>query len=256
MHSRLFVLTNYMYNDIKIRLFCEDSLNSKKEVTLKKEQTHYLRDVMRCDVGAKILLFDGVSGEYLSEITHIDRKKTRINILLKTKCLEIPGDVWIIFCPLKKKRTDFLVEKCTELGVRKFLPILSHNTQTKRVSINRLKTQIIEAVEQCGGNFIPEMDALDRFERVLENFPKNRKIIFCDETLEYENIQKALNEPGLKRVGIFVGPEGGFSSNERKMVQKAGEAVRVSLGKRILRAETAAVSALASWHSVSGDWVK
>ena len=211
---------------------------------------------MRCGVGAKILLFDGVSGEYLSEIEYLDRKKTRINILLKTKCLQIPGDVWMIFCPLKKQRTDFLVEKCTELGVRKFLPILSNYTQTKRVSINRLKAQIVEAVEQCGGNFIPEMHALDRFEKVLENFPKNRKIIFCDETLEYQNIQNALKEPELKRVGIFVGPEGGFSSNERKMVEQTGGAIRVSLGKRILRAETAAVSALASWHSVSGDWVK
>ncbi len=243
-----------MDNVIRIRLFCEDSLSQMKEVSLKKEQTHYLRDVMRCKVGARILLFDGISGEYLSEITNIDRKNTTVRVLQKKRQLEIPGDVWIVFCPLKKKRTDFLVEKCTELGVRKFLPIVSQNTQAKRISIIRLEKQVVEAVEQCGGNFVPKVESLNTFEGVVNNFPDNRKIIFCDETLEYENIQNVLKPLDLGKVGIFIGPEGGFSLNERRMVEKNSEVIRVSLGKRILRAETAAVSALTSWHSVSGDW--
>ncbi len=245
-----------MDNNIRIRLFCEDSLRDIKEVSLKKEQTHYLRDVMRSKVGSKILIFDGASGEYLSEISHIDRKSTRLKILQKNRDLELPGDVWMVFCPLKKQRTDFLVEKCTELGVRKFLPIVSQNTQTKRISIERLKKQTVEAVEQCGGNFVPEFQSLDTFQNVLDHFPCNRKIIFCDETLEYQNIQNVLRTTDFGRVGIFVGPEGGFSLNERRMVEKNSEAVRVSLGKRILRAETAAVSALTYWHIVSGDWVE
>ena len=245
-----------MDNDIRIRLFCEDSLNHINEVSLKKEQTHYLRDVMRCKIGAKILLFDGTSGEYLSEITNIDRKNTTIRVLQKKRQLEIPGDVWIVFCLLKKQRTDFLVEKCTELGVRKFLPIVSQNTQAKRISIIRLEKQVVEAVEQCGGNFIPEVQSLDTFQSVLNNFPADRKIIFCDETLKYENIQNVLKPHDLGKVGIFIGPEGGFSLNERRMIEKKSEVVRVSLGKRILRAETAAVSALTSWHSISGDWTK
>ena len=245
-----------MDDTIRIRLFCEDSLNNTKEVFLKKEQTHYLRDVMRCRIGMKITLFDGTSGEYLSEIAYIDRKSTRLRILQKKSHLEMPGDVWIVFCPLKKQRTDFLVEKCTELGVRKFLPIVSQNTQTKRISIERLKKHIIEAVEQCGGNFVPEIQTLNTFQNVLNNFPDNRKILFCDETLEYENIQNTLNLLDFGKVGIFIGPEGGFSLNERRMIEKKSEVVRVSLGKRILRAETAAVSALTSWHSISGDWTK
>ena len=245
-----------MDDTIRIRLFCEDSLNNIKEVTLKKEQSHYLRDVMRCKIGTKIFLFDGISGEYLSEIFYLDRKCTRIRILQKKRQLEMPGDVWIVFCPLKKQRTDFLVEKCTELGVRKFLPIVSQNTQTKRISIERLKKHIIEAVEQCGGNFVPEVESLDTFQNALSKFPDNRKIIFCDETLEYENIQNILKPTDLGKVGIFIGPEGGFSLNERRMAEKKSEIVRVSLGKRILRAETAAVSALTSWHSISGDWTK
>ncbi len=245
-----------MDNIIRIRLFCEDSLSHMTEVSLKKEQTHYLRDVMRCKVGARILLFDGISGDYLSEITNIDRKNTTVRVLQKQRQLEIPGDVWMVFCPLKKKRTDFLVEKCTELGVRKFLPIVSQNTQAKRISIIRLEKQVVEAVEQCGGNFVPEVQSLETFESVLNNFPDNRKIIFCDETLEYENIQNVLKSLDLGKVGIFIGPEGGFSLNERRMIEKNSEVVRVSLGKRILRAETAAVSALTSWHSVSGDWTK
>ena len=245
-----------MDDTISIRLFCEDSLNNIKEVSLKKEQTHYLRDVMRCKIGAKIFLFDGTSGEYLSEIAYIDRKSTRLRILQKKRHLEMPGDVWIVFCPLKKQRTDFLVEKCTELGVRKFLPIVSQNTQTKRISIERLKKHIIEAVEQCGGNFVPEVQSLDTFQNVLNNFPDNRKIIFCDETLEYENIHNTLKPHDLGKVAIFIGPEGGFSLNERRIVEKNSEIVPVSLGKRILRAETAAVSALTSWHIISGDWSK
>ena len=245
-----------MDNVIRIRLFCEDSLSQMKEVSLKKEQTHYLRDVMRCKVGARILLFDGISGEYLSEITNIDRKNTTVRVLQKKRQLEIPGDVWIVFCPLKKKRTDFLVEKCTELGVRKFLPIVSQNTQAKRISIIRLEKQVVEAVEQCGGNFVPKVESLNTFEGVVNNFPDNRKIIFCDETLEYENIQNVLKPLDLGKVGIFIGPEGGFSLNERRMVEKNSEVIRVSLGKRILRAETAAVSALTSWHGVCGDWTK
>ena len=245
-----------MDDTIRIRLFCEDSLNNTKEVFLKKEQTHYLRDVMRCKIGMKITLFDGTSGEYLSEISYLDRKSTRIRILQKKRHLEVPGDVWIVFCPLKKQRTDFLIEKCTELGVRKFLPIVSQNTQTKRISIERLKKHIIEAVEQCGGNFVPEIQTLNTFQNVLNNFPDNRKILFCDETLEYENIQNTLNLIDFGKVGIFIGPEGGFSLNERRMVEKNSEVVQISLGKRILRAETAAVSALTSWHSNSGDWTK
>ena len=245
-----------MDDNIRIRLFCEESLNDIKEVSLKKEQTHYLRDVMRCKLGAKIFLFDGTSGEYMAEISYIDRKNTRLRVLQRKGHLETPGDVWMVFCPLKKQRTDFLVEKCTELGVQKFLPIVSQNTQTKRISIERLRKQIVEAVEQCGGNYVPEVQSLDTFRNVLRNFPQDRKIIFCDETLQYENIQNVLKKPGLGKAGIFIGPEGGFSINERKMVEKNSEIVRVSLGKRILRAETAAVSALTSWHCVSGDWAK
>ena len=249
------MVTNYMDNDIKIRLFCEDSLQDRKEVFLKKEQTHYLRDVMRCKIGAKILLFDGTSGEYLSEITSINRKKTGFTVLRKTRSIEIPGDAWLIFCPLKKQRTDFLVEKCTELGVRRFLPVISQNSQTRRIAAARLKAQAIEAVEQCGGTFIPEIDSLNNFQKVAENFPINRRIIFCDETLEFDNIQNVLKGSNFERVGIFIGPEGGFSQSERNILKQKTGAVQVSLGQRILRAETAAVSALTTWHSVAGDWI-
>ena len=104
--------------------------------------------------------------------------------------------------------------------------------------------------------FCPEIESIDTFQNVLNNFPDNRKILFCDETLEYENIQNILKPFDFGKVGIFIGPEGGFSLNERRMVEKNSEVVRISLGKRILRAETAAVSALTSWHSNSGDWIK
>ena len=129
----------------------------------------------------------------------------------KTKPTNVPGDVWLIFCPLKKTRTDFLIEKSTELGLRKFLPTFSDKTQTKTVSLDRCKKNIIEAVEQCGGTFIPEILPIVSLARVIDELPEDRKLIFCDETLENRNISECLLLEKPEKVALLVGPEGGFS---------------------------------------------
>ena len=245
-----------MNKNISIRLFCEDTLAVGEKINLEKDQTHYLKNVMRCKINDKIIVFDNTTGEYIAEIFNIDKRSISIEILEKTKPMYVPGDVWLIFCPLKKTRTDFLVEKSTELGLRKFLPTLSDKTQTKTLSMDRFKKNIVEAVEQCGGTFIPEILPVSSLAKVIEELPQDRMIIFCDESLESRNINYSLLSEKPEKVALLVGPEGGFSDSERNLLRTKKNILPVSLGNRILRAETAAVVALTMWHGLVGDWHK
>ena len=245
-----------MNKNISIRLFCEVTLEVGDKINLEKDQTHYLKNVMRCKINDKIIVFDNTTGEYIAKIFNIDKRSINIEILEKTKPLYMPGDVWLIFCPLKKTRTDFLVEKSTELGLRKFLPTLSDKTQTKKISVDRFKKNIVEAVEQCGGTFIPEILPLNSLAKVIEEMPEDRMIIFCDESLESGNINYSLLSEKPEKVALLVGPEGGFSDSERNLLRTKKNILPVSLGNRILRAETAAVVALTMWHGLVGDWHK
>ena len=163
-----------MNKNISIRLFCEVTLGVGKKIILEHEQTHYLKNVMRCKVNDRIIIFDNTTGEYAAEIVNIHKRIINIEILEKTKPTCVPGDIWLIFCPLKKTRTDFLIEKSTELGLRKFLPTLSDKTQTKTVSMNRCKKNIVEAVEQCGGTFIPEILPVNPLAKIIQTLPKDR----------------------------------------------------------------------------------
>ncbi len=245
-----------MNKNISIRLFCEVTLTVGEKINLEAEQSHYLKNVMRCKINEKILVFDNYSGEYAAEIVSIHKRSIDIEILEKTKPRCIPGDVWLIFCPLKKTRTDFLIEKSTEMGLRKFLPTFSNKTQTKTLSLNRSRKNIVEAVEQCGGTFIPEMLPISSLAEVIEELPEDRLLIFCDESLESRNINECLLLDRPEKVAILVGPEGGFSDSEKKLLRAKKNILPVSLGNRILRAETAAVVALTMWHSIVGDWLK
>jgi len=245
-----------MNKNISIRLFCEVTLTVGENINLETEQSHYLKNVMRCKINEKILVFDNNSGEYTAEIVSIHKRSIDIEILEKTKPRCIPGDVWLIFCPLKKTRTDFLIEKSTEMGLRKFLPTFSNKTQTKTLSLNRSRKNIVEAVEQCGGTFIPEILPISSLAEVIEELPEDRLLIFCDESLESRNINECLLLDRPEKVAILVGPEGGFSESERKLLRAKKNILPVSLGNRILRAETAAVVALTMWHSMVGDWLK
>ena len=245
-----------MNKNISIRLFCEVTLTVGKTISLETEQSHYIKNVMRCKINEKILVFDNVTGEYAAEIINIHKRSVDIEILEKTKTRYVPGDVWLIFCPLKKTRTDFLIEKSTEIGLRRFLPTFSNKTQTKTISLNRCRKNIVEAVEQCGGTFIPEILPISSLAEVIEELPEDRILIFCDESLESRNINECLLLDRPEKVAILVGPEGGFSDSERKLLREKKNILPVSLGNRILRAETAAVVALTMWHSMVGDWLK
>ena len=245
-----------MNKNISIRLFCEVTLSVGEKINLQTEQSHYLKNVMRCKINEKILVFDNNTGEYTAEIVNIHKRSIDIEILEKTKPRYVPGDVWLIFCPLKKTRSDFLIEKSTEIGLRKFLPTYSSKTQTKKLSLNRSRKNIVEAVEQCGGTFIPEISPLSSLSKVIEQQPEDRILIFCDETLESKSINECLLLERPQKVAVLVGPEGGFSHSERKLLRTKKNILPVSLGNRILRAETAAVVALTMWHGMVGDWLK
>ncbi len=245
-----------MNKNISIRLFCEVTLTVGDKINLETKQSHYLKTVMRCKINEKILVFDNYTGEYTAEIVNFNKRSIDIEILEKTKPRCVPGDVWLIFCPLKKTRTDFLIEKSSEIGLRKFLPTLSNKTQTKTVSLYRSRKNIVEAVEQCGGTFIPEILPISSLAEVIEELPEDRILIFCDESLESRNIKECLLLERPEKVAILVGPEGGFSDSERKLLRAKKNILPVSLGNRILRAETAAIVALTMWHSMVGDWLK
>jgi 16S rRNA (uracil1498-N3)-methyltransferase len=213
-------------------------------------QANYLGNVMRLREGAELLVFDGQSGEWLARISEAGKKRMVLAIESRTRELEVIPDVWLAFAPVKRAQTDWLVEKATELGVAKLLPVMTRRTIAERVKLERLETISIEAAEQCGRTRLPEIDEPLPLARFLEQRASGRTLYFADE---------GGGEPAALafRAGpatILTGPEGGFSDEERAAIRAAPDTVPVSLGPRILRAETAALAALAAYMTVAGDW--
>ena len=236
----------------KIRLFVDHSLREAQSVPLNKDQAHYIFSVMRKRVGDSILVFDGINGEWIASIEEISKKKGVLFCIKQTNPQMLPPDLWLYFSPLKKVRTDFIVEKATELGVGKIIPVRTEHTNSDRISIDRLRAHAREAAEQCGGTYVPKIVELQKLNEVLNNFPMDRKILFCDEELKQSEVKLKNLEKG--KWAILVGPEGGFSQNEKNHFLKHPKTFSVSLGPRILRADTAVVSALTLWQSNFGDW--
>ena len=236
----------------KIRLFVDHTLGEAQSVPLNKDQAHYIFSVMRKSVGETILIFDGNNGEWEASIEEISKKSGVLFCIKQTKPQIMPPDLWLFFCPLKKVRTDFIVEKATELGVAKIIPVQTEHTNVDRIKLSRLSAHAIEAAEQCGGTYIPKIEELQKIKEVLENFPPNRRLLFCDEKLQASEV----NLENLKKGkwAILVGPEGGFSEVERNYLKGLKFTFSISLGPRILRADTAAVTAISLWQNYLGDW--
>jgi len=236
----------------KIRLFVDHSLREAQSVPLNKDQAHYIFSVMRKSIGETILIFDGNNGEWEASIEEISKKSGVLLCIKQTKPQIMPPDLWLFFSPLKKVRTDFIVEKATELGVAKIIPVQTEHTNADRVNLSRLSAHAIEAAEQCGGTYIPKIEELQKINEVLENFPLDRRLLFCDEKLQASEV----NLENLKKGkwAILVGPEGGFSEIERNYLKGLKFTFSISLGPRILRADTAAVTAISLWQNYLGDW--
>ena len=236
----------------KIRLFVDHTLGEAQSVPLSKDQAHYIFSVMRKSIGETILIFDGNNGEWEASIEEISKKSGVLFCIKQTKPQIMPPDLWLFFSPLKKVRTDFIVEKATELGVAKIIPVQTEHTNADRVKLSRLSAHAIEAAEQCGGTYIPKIEELQKINEVLENFPLDRRLLFCDEKLQAPEV----NLENLKKGkwAILVGPEGGFSEVERNHLKGLKFTFSISLGPRILRADTAAVTAISLWQNYLGDW--
>lgn len=236
----------------KVRLYLDQPLGQEQTLPLTREQAHYLFGVMRLGPGSVISVFNGRDGEWDAEVSEASRKGGVLTCAVQTRPLQMPPDLWLVFAPIKKERTDFIVEKATEMGARGILPVQSDFTNSGRVKQDRLQAHAVEAAEQCGGTFVPEVAEMQKLGRLLDHWPADRKLMFCDEALIGAASTLAAQERGPW--AILIGPEGGFSDSERKRLHGLEQAVPVSLGPRILRADTAAVAALTLWQSALGDW--
>jgi 16S rRNA (uracil1498-N3)-methyltransferase len=236
----------------KTRLFVDQPLAKGNRVSLTQPQAHYLFGVMRLAVGGAVSLFNGRDGEWRGEIIEAGKRKGTLECSDQTKVLQTPPDLWLCFAPIKKTRTDFIVEKAAEMGAAKICPMQTEYTNSERVKQERLQAHAIEAAEQCGATFVPEVTELRKLGAVLDHWPEERQIMFCDEV--ELGAATSLATATCGPWAIFIGPEGGFSPTERTRLHAMPQAHVVSLGPRILRADTAAVAALTLWQFALGDW--
>jgi 16S rRNA (uracil1498-N3)-methyltransferase len=219
-------------------------------VELDAAQANYLGNVMRLREGAELLVFDGHSGEWLARIAEAAKKRMSLSVERQTREAEGISDVWLAFAPVKRARTDWLVEKATELGAARLLPVITQRTIAERVKLERLEAIAIEAAEQCGRTKLPEIAEPIALKHLLNHRDAARTLYFADE----EGGEWAPDAFTAGPCAILIGPEGGFTQDERSAIRAAPNSVAISLGPRILRAETAALAALAAYMAVAGDW--
>ncbi|MEO0402925.1 MAG: 16S rRNA (uracil(1498)-N(3))-methyltransferase [Pseudomonadota bacterium] len=239
-------------SDAKIRLYVEHPLAPGQSVALSREQAHYLFGVMRLAVGAQVLLFNSVDGEWCADVVEAGKRGGVLLCDALTRPLAMPPDLWLLFAPIKKARTDFIVEKAAEMGARRIVPVQTEFTNASRVQRDRLQSHAVEAAEQCGGTYVPEVADMVRLDRALADLGP-RRVMFCDEALAGAQDTCALPDD-TGPWAILIGPEGGFSNKERARLHTMKTAHAVALGPRILRADTAAVAALTLWQQRLGDW--
>ena len=232
------------------RLFVRQPLDAGGTVELDGGQANYLGNVMRLGIGAELLVFDGRSGEWLARVAEAAKKRMTLTVDRRTREPETVPDVWLAFAPVKRAQTDWRVEKATELGAARLLPVITQRTVAERVKLERLQSIAIEAAEQCGRTVLPEIAEPVSLKQLLANRDAARTIYFADET----GGERAQDSFGTGPALILVGPEGGFTEQEGATVRAAANTNAISLGPRILRAETAALAALAAWMSAVGDW--
>lgn len=232
------------------RLFVRQPLTEQTQVDLEAGAANYLGNVLRLREGAELLLFDGDSGEWLARVAEVAKKRLTLSVERKTREPETVPDVWLAFAPVKRAQTDWLVEKATELGAARLIPVMTQRTVAERVKLDRLQAIAIEAAEQCGRTRLPAISEPLALKQLLNGRDARRRLYFADE----RGGAAAISVFKRGAAVILTGPEGGFTDDERSLIRAATNAIVVSLGPRILRAETAALAALASYMAVAGDW--
>jgi 16S rRNA (uracil1498-N3)-methyltransferase len=237
------------------RLCVSDPLIEGGRVTLTPEAAHYLVNVLRLTDGARVLSFNGRDGEWAARLDTQNRKRIALILQERTRAQEFPPDVDYLFAPLKHARLDYMAQKAVEMGASRLRPIITRRTQAGRINLERLAANAREACEQCGIIWLPEIAEPEGLESALESHPEGRLLVFCDEEAPLANPIEALaRAPQANGVSLLIGPEGGFDESERARILKAPSLLRLNLGPRILRADTAAVAALALLQAHFGDW--
>jgi len=236
------------------RLYITAPLTPGAWVELSADQAHHLRSVLRLGFGSTVAAFNADDGEWLCRIIDFDKKRGRLTVERRLRTAEAEPDLWLLFAPIKRARLDWLVEKTTELGASALIPVWTVRTQADRLNLERLRAHAVSAAEQSERLSVPELRFPEALDRVLATWPAERHLVVCDETGAGEPIGKALARLSLGLAALLVGPEGGFAQTELDALGKLSFVSRVGLGPRVLRAETAAVAALAVFQAIAGDW--
>lgn len=236
------------------RLYCEQTLGAGSELTLPREASHYLVTVLRSGDGAAVRLFNAIDGEWQCVISRANRKAAHITCGERLRKATPPPDIDYLFAPLKSARLDYLAQKATEMGARQLRPVITRHTVADKVNLDRMRANAIEAAEQCNMVYVPDVAEPEKLADVLADWPDDRTLIFCDERAGQANPIDTLKQLKPGPMAVLLGPEGGFSEEERDMILALPNAVALSLGPRIMRADTAAVAVMALVQSVLGDW--
>jgi 16S rRNA (uracil1498-N3)-methyltransferase len=232
------------------RLFLEGPLAAGLSLKIEGGQAHYLAHVLRMKPGAPLKICDDQTGEWLAEVTDVAKRDLSVKVIELLRPREVVPDLWLLAAPVKKARLDMVVEKACELGVALYRPVITRRTIVERMNMERLRATMVEAAEQCGRTALPQIEEGVKLSALLKEWPAERTLYFADETGGVPLAEVAKPGPAA----ILIGPEGGFDAEERAAIRALPQAVGVSLGPRILRAETAAMAALSIWMAVAGDW--
>jgi len=232
------------------RLFVDRALDAVGELPVGGAQAHYLLGVMRLKPGDPVRLFDDRTGEWLATVAHAGKRDLILSVEAMLHPRETVPDLWLLAAPIKKGRIDWLAEKACELGVARLAPVITRRTMVDRLNLDRLRAHMIEAAEQCGRTALPALVEPRKLDAVLRDWPADRMLLFADEQGGIPLIEAAKPGPAA----ILIGPEGGFAPEERESVRAVPQAIGISLGPRILRADTAAAAAIALWMAAAGDW--
>jgi 16S rRNA (uracil1498-N3)-methyltransferase len=236
------------------RLFVDAPLREGERIALERNQSNYLGNVLRLSAGGTILVFNGRDGEWQAQIEG-RKRPDGLSIVARTRPQDRLPDIAYIFAPLKHARLDYMVQKAIEMGAAALQPVLTRHTQVSRVNSERMRANVIEAAEQCGILSLADVVEPVALERYLDKREAGRLLVFCDEASDVKNPIEALRQvTAAEGIDILVGPEGGFAEEERALLLRQPKALRLSLGPRILRADTAGVAALALVQAALGDW--
>jgi 16S rRNA (uracil1498-N3)-methyltransferase len=240
------------------RLYVEAQLAGGQTLALDPAQANYLRNVLRLKAGGPVLVFNGREGEWRATLIDSGKRALALVVSEQTRAQTRPLDLHYLFAPLKHARLDYMVQKAVEMGASRLQPVLTRHTQVTRVNLDRMRANAVEAAEQCGILTLPEIAAPVSLEDMLAKRKAERLLVFCDEEAEVKDpiagLAAARPQAGAAPLAVLIGPEGGFAEDERSALLRAPNVIRLALGPRILRADTAAVAALTLVAAVLGDW--